>query len=193
MNFHYLEFEVELMDVPHRPWRRFELRHTFSFEELHGAIQMAGGWQCCHLYEFHDGEGRSIASVAWIEDLAAEKSAPPADDVPLRGYFKQPGQEVYYIYDFGDHWRHRVRFVGETTNPRRWVQRLTGGEGVFPPEDCGGPPGFEQCVRACMLTEAEEERLDPIEREEMISIREWLGDWRPEGFDLAAAKRAFLR
>lgn len=193
MNFHYLEFEVELMDVPHRPWRRFELRHTLSFEELHGAIQMSCGWQFCHLYEFRDSRGRALARTAGFDDIDTEVDVLPADEVLLRPRFKRLGQEVRYVYDFGDHWEHRVRFLGKTTDPRRWVQRLTGGEGVFPPEDCGGPSGFEACVRARLMTEAELQRLDPVEREEVLELREWLGDWRPEGFDLAAAKRAFLR
>lgn len=191
MNFHYLEFEVQLLDVPHRPWRRFELRHTFSFEELHGAIQMACGWQFCHLYEFRDGSDRAIARTSRFDDIDDEDEAPSADEVPLRRHFKRAGQEVYYVYDFRDNWRHRVRFLGNTTDPQRWVQRLTSGEGVFPPEDCGGPPGFERCVRASLMTEAELRRLDPMAREEMLDLREWLGDWRPDGFDLMGSKQSF--
>jgi len=54
----------------------------------------------------------------------------------------------------------------------------------FPPEDCGGIPGYENCV-AVVLDKATGEIDDPE------YLRGWLGDWRPDQFDLAAAKKQF--
>ena len=61
---------------------------------------------------------------------------------------------------------------------------LTGGRRAGPPEDCGGIPGYENCV-AVALDKATGEIEDPEE------LRKWLGDWHPERFDLAAAKKRF--
>lgn len=187
---YYFEFEVTLLEVGPRLWRRFFLRHTFSFEELHGAIQMACGWGFSHLYEFRDGGGETVAAS---EQFAAEENLPTAASVTLKSYFKQPGQECLYIYDFGDNWRHRVKLVQKMALAERFVQRLEAGEGMFPPEDCGGVPGYEDCVRACRLTPAQIKKLAPEERKEILTAKEWLGEWQPEGFDLAAATRNFER
>ena len=186
----YLEFEVTLLNVGPRLWRRFLLRPNFSFEELHGAIQMACGWGFCHLYEFRDEDDECIAGAEQIED---EGKVPPASSVTLKSYFKQAGQECMYIYDFGDYWEHRVKLVQKVALPERFVQRLTGGEGMFPPEDCGSTPGYEDCVMACRLTPAQISELDPDEREDILARKEWMGDWRPDGFDLEAAKMNFER
>jgi len=190
MKHHYLEFDVTLLEIQPRLWRRFLLRHTFSFEELHGAIHLACGWRFRHLYEFIDADRQCMARS---EDVDDERDVPVAGTVPLKAYFKTAGRQCLYIYDYGDYWQHRVKFLGKVAVPERFVQRLTGGEGMFPPEDCGGVPGYEDCFKACRLTAAQIRKLDPHEREEVRATREWLGQWRPEGFDLEAAKRSFER
>lgn len=188
MPHHYLEFEVTLLDVGPRLWRRFLLRHTLSFEELHDAIQMACGWGFCHLYEFRDEEG-SLAGHEAID----EPTVPNAAKVPIKSFFTQPGQECLYIYDYGDNWQHRVKLLQKVALPKRFVQQLTGGEGMFPPEDCGGVPGYEACVAACHMTPAQIKRLSFDMRAELRSRKEWLGAWRPEGFDFRKVQEGFAR
>lgn len=189
-NTHYFEFEVTLLEVGPQLWRRFLLRPNFSFEELHGAIQMACGWGFSHLYEFRDEEeDESIAG----HEAVAEPAVPNAAKVPIKSFFKQPGQACLYIYDYGDNWRHQVKLLQQVTLPKRFVQHLTGGEGMFPPEDCGGTMGYEDCMAACHLTPAQIQKLDPGEREDILGRKEWLGEWRPEGFDFKKAQKAFDR
>lgn len=68
----------------------------------------------------------------------------------------------------------------------RSVRRLTGGERAFPPEDCGGLGGYERCL-AFRAT-----GKDPLgDGDEEFG--EWLGDWQPEQFDLAAMQKSFDR
>ena len=193
MNHHYLEFEVKLLDVEQHLWRRFLLRHTWSFEELHGAIQMACGWQFCHLYEFRDDNDKCIAKAEQVESMEDEGDVPVSGSVKLNSYFDEPGRQCEYIYDFGDHWQHQVKLVRKVVLQDRFAQRLTGGEGMFPPEDCGGSSGYEECIQACRMTTDQINRLDPYQKEELLERKEWLGDWHPDGFDLAAAKRNFER
>jgi hypothetical protein len=186
MRTQYLEFEVTLLKVKPRLRRRFLLRHKFNFENLHCAIQLACGWKFCHLYEFRDPSDALIAADEHAED---QGNSPLAANVMLNSYFKEPGQECRYIYDFGDYWEHQVTFIQKVMLPERFIQRLTEGEGVFPPEDCGSVPGYEECVRVSMLTQTEIKKLDPDEREEILSLKKWMGDWRPNGFDLTKAQQ----
>ena len=52
----------------------------------------------------------------------------------------------------------------------------TAGEGFFPSEDCGSVPGYEECARISMLTQTEIKKIDPGEREEILSLKKWTGD-----------------
>lgn len=49
-----------------------------------------------------------------------------------------------YLYDFGDDWKHRLE-LGATSepDPGQLYPRLTNIAGACPPEDIGGPPGYE--------------------------------------------------
>ena len=48
----YFDFEVSLLEIEPRIWRRFRLAVVSSFETLHDAIQDSFGWQRRHLYEY---------------------------------------------------------------------------------------------------------------------------------------------
>jgi hypothetical protein len=47
-----LRFRVELTGIEPPIWREFEVPSSYSFWDLHVAIQDAMGWQDCHLHAF---------------------------------------------------------------------------------------------------------------------------------------------
>jgi hypothetical protein len=72
------------------------------------------------------------------------------------------------------------------------------GQRAFPPEDCGGLPGYENCLRVCSISRQELREIeDDLDRdracEERLSRRRWLGDWTPEEFDLDRTAKAMKR
>ena len=179
----FITVRVELLDVDDAPWRQFQIAAAATFAHLHEAIQDACGWQQCHLYAFYDWTGRECIADSPDED--DDMTGPPADEVSLRRHLAAVGDECRYVYDFGDNWQHRVVVEDAGRLPARFRRRLLDGKRAFPPEDCGGIPGYEDCVaikRGNAVDLDEEERLD---REE------WLGDWMPEEFDLEATRRRF--
>ena len=103
---------------------------------------------------------------------------PDASTVALSAHFAH-NQRCLYAYDVGDDWQHQVR-LKEMTDAPVWRQ-LLGGARACPPEDCGGPPGYSQC----MAVVAGQEK-DP-------DLKEWLGDWKPEDWALANEQRVFDR
>jgi hypothetical protein len=56
---------------------------------------------------------------------------------------------------------------------------LVAGERACPPEDCGGPYGYAE------LVEALRDRKHP----EHAEMREWIGEFDPDVFDIDAARR----
>ncbi|MEO7096606.1 MAG: hypothetical protein ABI175_25330, partial [Polyangiales bacterium] len=63
--------------------------------------------------------------------------------------------------------------------------RLLDGERTAPPEDSGGQGGYER------LLSVVETGVDPWN--DLASVKDWLGNWNPERFDLEALQRKFDR
>lgn len=184
----YFDFEVALCEVAPRIWRRFLIRDTTMFAGLHLAIQEACGWWNYHAFvfrtEFGNDEDCQIAGT--VGDDYIEKPVPDAARVKVASYFGEGKlSRCYYLYDFGDDWWHEVILRGTQVLPETFRRRLLGGARALPHEDCGGISGYWDCVRAALH---QDERLDDPD-----GLRTWFGEWHPEKFDLAAAKKAFDR
>ena len=107
---------------------------------------------------------------------------PLARTLSLASFFGKQGQSsCVYEYDFGDSWMHEVKLLQELESPEVFRRRLGSGERAFPPEDCGGVPGYERCVEFVKTGK------DPWDEPE--NLKEWLGDWNPASFDLADVKK----
>jgi hypothetical protein len=172
----YYDITVTLDDVRPPVWRRFLLAADATFADLHRAIQDACGWENYHLFEFSSPAGGRIAGLPdpdWDDE-----GVPDASTVALSSALDERGV-CRYVYDFGDHWEHTVRSEGVVESDERFHRRLLGGARAFPPEDCGGVPGYERCVEVARGGEDHE------------GLREWLGGWDPERLDLEAARRTF--
>jgi len=165
-----------------------------SCANLHEEIQAAFGWENDHLYEFRQkGRRGERLCRADYEDRYDEDNAPVAKKVKVGDIFAQPGDSYLYIYDFGDDWQHEVVLKGIVELPEKFSCRLLDGRCNGPPEDCGGTWGYEDCCRALAYTKEELAKMNKGAREEVESRLEWLGDWRPEDFDLAVMKKQFDR
>ena len=131
----------------------------------------------CHLFDFHDGRRRPIAGLP--DDEYGEPD-PDAKKVKLDSYFTDANTCVYE-YDFGDSWEHDVGIKGIVERPENFGRMLLGGARAFPPEDCGGIPGYEECVRVANGGK------DPEK------LREWLDGWDPEKFNFKKIERLFYQ
>lgn len=88
----YYEFEVALRGIKPRIWRRFQLRSTATFEQLHRAIQDAFGWEYAHLWEFREPDRRAepIAGPPdEFETAWADEDAPDATRVAISADFRE--------------------------------------------------------------------------------------------------------
>jgi hypothetical protein len=200
----YMDFRVVLDNISPPIWRRFLLAENSTFDDLHYAIQDSMGWQCSHLFEFHGRKGRQpIAKppFAEIDELDSfDEDVPATDKLKLSSYFFAKGDRCRYEYDFGDGWEHRITLRGIVEFPERFERRLLGGARACPPEDCGGPWGYETCCRAAAMTLAEIRKFGADnaynaeladDADELARTKEWMGSWHPEAFALAAVKKTF--
>ena len=106
--------------------------------------------------------------------------------VKLSRYFggHRRAKKCWYTYDFGDSWTHEVKLRAKIDHADSFQRRLLAGERAGPMEDCGGVSGYER------FAEFVQTGKDPY-GEDAEELSEWVGDWRPEVFDLEAVKKKF--
>jgi hypothetical protein len=198
----YFDLEVSLLGVKPRIWRRFVIRKNCDFHELHDTIQKACGWKDYHLYEFRKyvkgdvyTRGDSIACSPCVEPWDVDEAVPDARQIRIDSFFSyRPGVKCIYEYDFGDGWEHLVEVKAITQLEGRSRRQMVGGARAFPLEDCGGIPGYEECLEAFVKSPLEiREVVDATEREDLESRKNWMGDWHPERFDVEAVAKEFKR
>ena len=172
------QIKITLLGTDPPVWRRVQTKDC-SLAKLHDVIQTAMGWEDCHLYSFEvDGE--------YYEDHFRGGALDTVDSKECRiGDLVANGtQQIDYIYDWGDEWRHLVE-IEETSPPKPGSRypRCTEGERACPPEDCGGVWGYEELL----------ETLDNPD-DDPEGILEWIGDdFDPEVFDSDEVNRGFRR
>lgn len=184
----YFEFDVALHDLSPRIWRRMLVRSSSTFADLHKAIQDGFGWQQCHLWEFRLPTRRGSPIAGPAGGGSYDRPMPDARHVKLSDYFTGylRAEWCEYEYDFGDGWTHEVKLLAIHAVKETFKRRLLDGERNGPPEDCGGPPGYERMVA---FVETGNDRYG----EDPDHLASWLGEWRPDAFDLASAKARFDR
>lgn len=174
------ELRISLEHIEPTIWRRVLVKSDTTLHELHRAIQMLFGWYDYHLYRFE---------VAEREFEAPDEEAEGEDSTKARlgKLGLDVGRSFRYVYDFGDNWWHTVEV--EAYRPSAaldWLPWVIDGARRGPPEDCGGPSGYEEIQK---LLQKPTEDLD----EEEQATLEWLGsDFDPEEFSLAQASHSLV-
>lgn len=167
-----VHLKVTLCEIAPTIWRRLLVPGNIRLDMLHETIQRAMGWKDTHLHEF-------IINGT----IYGDPDNPPEDEfVSERGTKTKlkflnlvPGDKFVYRYDFGDDWKHEV-LIEEITEPvpKECYPKCVAGERACPPEDCGGPPGYQHLLEVLKTPGTPEYR----------DLAEWLGgDFDPEAFD----------
>lgn len=157
-------------------WRRIDVPLDLTFARLHEILQITFGWADSHLHKFEAGKLRIGVPDPDLGDENVEDEQVTRLDRVVRAL-----ERFQYEYDFGDSWIHRIT-VEKTLEPEEGAAypRCVGGERSAPPEDCGGPWGYEEFLAAM---------ADP-NHEEHESMLAWSGGkFDPERFDLASVNR----
>ncbi|AXH95517.1 plasmid pRiA4b ORF-3 family protein [Ornithinimicrobium avium] len=159
-------------------WRRLVLRGDLMLDEVHEVLQAAFGWEDYHLHKFWPGPSKQVwrgPSFLTQQDLDEGEEGVMESDVQLDQLLREPGDRLFYTYDFGDDWTHTIKLesVGPL-DPDAPVAVCTGGRMAGPLEDCGGPYGHNELVEAY--------RADPA----LTGLDQEQRDWLPPGWDPTA-------
>ena len=177
---------IELLEVVPLVWRRVLVSDQWTLAILHHYLQWVLGWTDSHSHEFEVGDG-PIAPDWWIQEAGSEEEASRYRDerrVSMAAVVSEIGLrgEFLYRYDMGDGWEHRIVIesppASTISDPRLPV--CIAGENTCPPEDVGGPHGYELFL----------EILGDRGHEEYEDTVRWIGGvFDPKGFDLNRLNR----
>ncbi len=167
-----IQLKVTLRGVRPPVWRRLLMPGTMTLSQLHTAIQAVMGWRDCHLHIFNIG-GEPFGDRRSVDEVADEKRP------TLNGLLRSGVARFGYTYDFGDNWEHTIAFEkSDLAVDGQSYPACSGGKRNCPPEDCGGPWGYEQLL-AVLADPNHPEHADQID---------WIGqDFDPNEFNLEHA------
>ncbi len=147
-------FKITLKGINPPVWRTIQVPETYTFWDLHVAVQDAMGWQDCHLHDFavHNPQAQTKERIGIPDDDAEfDLDILPGWDHNISDYFSTKNSTATYVYDYGDNWEHAVKF--EKIVPRdkeKKYPRCIAGERACPPENCAGIYGYQQFLEAIM-------------------------------------------
>ena len=172
---------ITLEDVEPPIWREVIVPATITLAKLHTVIQIIMGWENYHIYLFEAGPRQYGEGVAEWSDFG--QKVMNAKRTLLEAVAQRKGATFLYTYDMGDGWSHKIR-VEEITEATTGEIRCLGGARSGPPEDCGGPHGYQELLEII---------FDP-KHPEYQERREWLGNgFAPELFALEPVNRRLAR
>ncbi len=177
------QFKVHIVGIDNPEiWRKIKVPAQFTFFDLHEVLQVVMGWEDRHLFRFcPNGWGTYpiIEIIDPVNDKIASSSNEEAIDAmttKINSIFNKEGQKYTYIYDFGDCWEHQI-VLEKITSETTFYPVCLDGNGVCPPEDCGGIPGYSR------LKEILEDKNHPeYEEAKAWCLYEGQEEWDPSLF-----------
>ncbi len=174
------QIKVTLLGTSPPIWRRLLVPANLTLEQLHDVLQLAMGWEDCHMHDFRIGQKRFGAPDP-DERLMGMPSTASERITRLSSVLGNAGAKAVYTYDFGDGWEHGIA-VEKILPPEAGhaYPICVDGKRHGPPEDCGGVPGFHNLLEA----------IGNPEHDQHEEMRDWLGDdFDPEDFSVDEVNR----
>lgn len=162
--------KVTLRSVKPPVWRRIEVPSDVSLAELSDLLEASMGWIGGHLHVF---EADGVIYERPDPEEGLSRRAEDEAEHRLGDVLGEVGAKLRWDYDFGDGWQHNVVVEAiEPLDPAVEYPRCVTGRRACPPEDCGGPWGFEELLGA--IADPAHQRHDE------------LTEWLPPGYDPSA-------
>jgi hypothetical protein len=172
------QMRITLKGIRPPIWRRVQVPGAIRLAALHEVIQTVFGWTDSHLHQFVVA-GETYGRPDDFDETVVDEAA-----VTLGNAVGTRTKRFLYVYDFGDNWEHEVaveNIVAGNSGSDRPL--CLGGKRHRPPEDCGGPPGYQNFLEAVR---------DPGHQEHEAML-EWVGgSFDAEAFDIAAVNRGLV-
>ncbi len=177
-----VRLSITLQYVEPKVARRMDVHAATHLDDLHLYIQAAMGWENDHLWGF---DARRYGKRAhWSPEDWGDVLDETLLDVIA---FLKGKPEFTYVYDYGDHWEHKIRIgrIQPARDDRRYPY-LVSGTGRCPLEDIGGVWGHAEFLRAFDDPNSEY-------REYLPEIYKGNVTWDPEDAELDARRSSLAQ
>ncbi len=157
---------IILLGIEPKIWRRILVFDDTPLVNFHRIVQTCFGWTNSHLHLFKDGVYQYSPREFEVEHALDSR------DVRLNEILNRENQFIFYEYDFGDGWLHKIllELINEE-DAYDQVPKCLKGERRGPPEDCGGIHGYYENLKI----------ISDKKHEEYQSTKIWLGrGYNPE-------------
>ena len=163
---------ITLVGSSPRVWREIAVPSTIKLTSLAHVIVLAMGWEESHLSLFKK----------WRKEYHVYMDGTDTYDYPIENASEyalcdllSAGEEMTFVYDFGDNWRHTVKVLDRVTYEKDEKQyiRLLDGKNACPPNDVGGISGYKEMLNVI--------KEDP-DSDEAWEYYRWLGSKWDEKF-----------
>ena len=159
--------KVTLLGTRPPVWRRILVPRDITLQHLHRTLQTVMGWTNSHLHQF-------VVQRRTFSDPRSRGGTKVTNEnrTRLGELIWTVGAKLLYEYDLGDGWQHELLLEEVLLGDESFQQICVAGKRCCPPEDCGGPQGFAELLKALQNAN------DPSHEE----VCAWLGDFVPESF-----------
>jgi hypothetical protein len=183
------QIRLTLLGTDPPVWRRILVPESYTFYDLHVAIQDVMDWEDYHLHHFQKrGDDSRAASVhiecPWFNPFEMNDKWLITTEVPIKKLLEKSSDQAIYRYDYGDGWEMDIML--EAVLPREKNKTYlvcVEGRLAAPLEDSGGIPGYYRCIEALKAVEDLENRPELHDDVDMQELIIWMGDWDPQDFD----------
>ncbi|MFC1524025.1 plasmid pRiA4b ORF-3 family protein [Thermodesulfobacteriota bacterium] len=170
------QLKVSLLYSKPPIWRRIQVPGGMTLARLHDVIQLCMGWTDTHLHQFMIGN--DFYAIPDEDDEWGEIRTLDESKFKLCDLEADMRKHCMYEYDFGDGWEHKIKIekvIPPDDKPAPHPILLAGAR-ACPPEDIGGPPGYEDFLAA----------LQDPQSEEHAEMLEWYGSdpFDPDFFEM---------
>lgn len=159
-------------------WRRILVPHDITLRQLHRTLQTVMGWTDSHLHQFTLPRQKLAGPSYGVGPTVANENR-----TELGELIWTVGARLLYEYDFGDGWQHELVLEEILLGDESFQQMCVAGQRCCPPEDCGGPQGFAELIKA----------LGDVNHPDHQEVSEWLGDFVPDCFSVEDINRKLRR
>lgn len=169
------QLKISLEDSNPLIWRRVLIRPKINFLDLHLIIQGTMGWDNSHMFAFfHPTAPRTRIGLIYEDDYIDEGMI-DANEVKVFQELSEHKPAMFYEYDFGDSWLHRIELEKITDDMILPKGICIDGANACPPEDCGGIPGYYTMIEGINNPHSEQDH----------HWTEWMGMSEGEKWDTA--------
>lgn len=144
-NIQKCTIRISLQNVRPIVWRKLEVPSNITLAYLAEGLIYAMGWEGYHLHQFRKNgilyKEITDDDTFWFGGDRLKDEA----EFTLGQVLTKKGDKMVFEYDFGDGWEHQVS-LSDIVPYQEGVApalHLLSGKNACPPEDCGGPWGYE--------------------------------------------------